>query len=85
MLPLERQRRLTMAQGYICINCGWQETIHICGGAALSESDREEMSVRKDGFPLTQMECLGSYEPSEDELAHAHALEEQCGSHEGQH
>jgi hypothetical protein len=85
MLRVEQNGGPTMAHGFVCVNCGWQESAHIHGGFAMTVEQREEMRVLKPGFPLTQIECAQSYEPSDKELAHIRKLREQGGSHEGQH
>lgn len=75
-----------MANSYVCVQCGWQESVHIEGGFALSEEERAAMFLPKDGYELTQIQCAQSYEPSQEELEYDAAqrvLNE--GQHEGQH
>lgn len=57
-----------MAKGLLCMNCGWQETVHLHGGSVLAEQERNEMSVLRPGYTLTQLECMMSYCASPEEI-----------------
>lgn len=74
-----------MANGFVCAQCGWQESIHIHGGWALTEDERETMFILKVGYRLTQIQCAQSYEPSAAELAEEARQAGLGGAHEGCH
>lgn len=72
-----------MANGYVCAQCGWQESVHINGGVGLDEEGRKELFVPKEGCPVSHMDCEG-YTPSQEERD-AEGMDEEDGQHEGCH
>jgi len=74
-----------MANGFVCIHCGWQENIHKLGGFGLTAEERARMNVLRPGYTETQMQCAQSYEPSPEELAAEEQERNSGGLHEGQH
>ena len=72
-----------MANGFVCVRCGWQESVHIHGGRALTDEERKALFVPREGFVVSFLDC-GGYASSQEELE-AEAEEKSGGPHEGCH
>lgn len=60
-----------MANGYVCVRCGWQETPHIQGEWTLDEVEKSDLERPQSGFSYSFFQCQkkGGYKPSAQERA----------------
>lgn len=77
-----------MANGFVCTQCGWQESYHFPKNhVTYEEEDIELMHKPLLGFAISLARCNG-YTLSEEEIARDEKFGDmtpQVGSHEGQH
>ncbi len=62
-----------MANGYVCAQCGWQETNHLHGWWMCEEGQQQDVTRVLTGFTLSLSACL-EYVPSIEEQAAEAAL-----------
>lgn len=73
-----------MANGFVCAQCGWQQTVHRTG-VGLSEEEKAALNSPKEGYTVAFWECNGYVPTEEESVSDARQANFDEGQHEGQH